>query len=119
MHSPIAVVDADEKNCLELCAALERESYRTRSFNTLTNLEAVIEEGGCWLTILDLDSLPVDNRFFQKIKRKNPTLIIITLSSRSYHPELQEAMSTHIYACLGKPVKEEELIFLLRSWCER
>ena len=116
MHRPIAIVDADGKNCLELCAALERESYRTCTFNTLTNLEAVIEEGGCWLAIVDLDSLPVDNLFFQKIKRKHPALIIITLSSRSYHPELAEAMSTHIYACLGKPVNEDELMFLLKSW---
>ena len=116
MHRPIAVVDAHEKNCLDLCSALERESYPTCSFNALTNLEATIEKDGCWLAILDLDSLPVDNFFFQKIKRKNPALIIIALSSRSYHPELEEAMRTHIYACLSKPVKEEELIFLIRSW---
>jgi DNA-binding NtrC family response regulator len=119
MHRPIAVVDAHEKNCLDLCSALEDESYPTCSFNALTNLEAAIEEDGCWLAILDLDSLPVDNLFFQKIKRKNPALIIIALSSRSYHPELEEAMRTHIYACLGKPVKEEELLFLIRSWCGR
>ena len=119
MHRPIAVVAAHEKSCLDLCSALERESYPTCSFNALTNLEAAIVEDGCWLVILDLDSLPVDNLFFRKIKRKNPALIIIALSSRSYHPDLEEAMRSYIYACLGKPVKEEELIFLIRSWCGR
>ena len=118
MHRPIAVVDAHEGNCLELCAALERESYPTCTFNTLTNLEAEIEEGGCWLAIVDLDSLPVDNRLFRELKRKNPGAHIIALSNRSFHPELEEAMTRHISSCLTKPVNMEELLYWLRSVCQ-
>ena len=119
MYRPIVVVDADEEQCLELCSTLEREKFRASSFHTLADLEGEIEKGCCWLAILDLDSLPVNNKLFRRLKKTSPALCIIGLSRRPFHPELEEAMSTHIYACLGKPVDEEDLVFLVKSLGEK
>ncbi len=118
MQDPILVVSANEQHCLELCAALEGENYPIRLLDSLEHLAGGIKGCDCRLAILDLDSLPVDNRLIRKLKRKNPSLRIIGFSSRSFHPELQEAMSSHIYACLGTPVDEEELVFWVKSSLE-
>jgi DNA-binding NtrC family response regulator len=118
MQVLILVVSANEQYCLELCAALKGEDYSVRLLDSLEHLAGDIKACDCRLAILDLDSLPVDNRLIKKLKRKNPSLRIIGFSSRSFHPELQEAMSSHIYACLGTPVDEEELVFWVKSSLE-
>jgi len=115
MQKPIVVVDGDEEQCRGLCATLEREHFTTTAFHSLLNLEREIREVGRRVVILNLDTLPVDNRLFRTLRKTNPGVCIIGLSSRPYHPELEEAMSRHVYACLGKPVDEEELIFWLKS----
>jgi DNA-binding NtrC family response regulator len=118
MEEPIVVVNANQAQCQELCAVLEREHFRTTTLHSLMALEGEFQEGGCRVVILDLESLPVDNRLFRDLKRKNPRAHIIVLSNRSFHPELEEAMSRHISSCLTKPVDIEELLYWLRSVCQ-
>jgi DNA-binding NtrC family response regulator len=118
MQEPVVVVDADEQQRQEMCAVLEREDYKTVSLHSLATLNQEIQEGTRRVVILDLDTIPVDNRFFRGLKKENPGVCVIGLSSRPFHPELKEAMSSHIYACLGKPVDEEELVFWVKSLCE-
>ena len=118
MGRPILVVDANKEQCKALCAILEDEQYRAIPFNSLVNLEEEIQENACQVVILDLDTLSVDDRFITKLRRKNPGLPIMGLSSRPFHPELKEAMSTHICACLGKPPDLDELIYCVKAFCE-
>ena len=118
MDEPIVVVDTNKEQCQELRAILEGEHYRITVLDSLLNLKENIQEGAFQAVILDLDSLPVDNRFIRDLRRKDPGVRIIALSSRRLHPELDEAMSTHIYACLSKPVDSEELIYCLKSFGE-
>jgi DNA-binding NtrC family response regulator len=115
MQGPVVVVDGDEVQCRNLCSVLEREQYSITALHSLHNLEEEIRDSGRRAVILDLDTLPVDNLLFRTLRRTNPGVCIIGLSRRPYHPELEEAMSRHVYACLGKPVDEEELIFWLKS----
>jgi DNA-binding NtrC family response regulator len=118
MHEPVVVVDSDENQCLQLCELLEAEHYKTTALNSLGSLEGVLIENGCQIILFDLDTLPVDNRLFRDIKKMNPALRIIGISSRPFHPELHEAMSKHIYVNLSKPVDGDELIYWLKSICE-
>jgi DNA-binding NtrC family response regulator len=115
---PILVVGGDEEQAQELRSALESEHCRTSSVHSLDTLERNIEEGVRHVVILDLDSLAVDNRYIRKLRKNNPLVCLIGLSSRTFHPELREAMSKHIYACLSKPVDMEEVIYWIRSICE-
>jgi len=94
---------------------LDEQNYRIVPKHSLNNLSDFIHEISCQLLILDLDSISVDKNLFRKLKRKHPSLYIVGLSSRPFHPELEEAMSRHIYACLSKPVDEEELVFWIKS----
>ena len=115
MEGPIIVVDADETESEALRVVLERDNYPAIALNSLEKLEEEIPESACGVIILDLDTLPVDNRFIRYLKRQKDNMHIIGLSSRPFHPELQEAVSTHIYACLAKPVDTDELLYWLRS----
>ena len=111
----IAVVDADPAEQQELCSILERNHYRATRFETTPGLVSHIRESSCDALILDLDGTSVDNRFIRSLSRENPQLCIIGISSRTFHPELEEAMRAHISACLSKPVDEDELLFWLKS----
>ncbi len=102
MEKVIAIVDADAKEAQDLDAALEAMNYRTISFPSPTDLERILAKTECHVLIVDLDNSAVDNRFVRALKRSNPELRIVALSNRPFHPELKEAMSSHIYACLEK-----------------
>lgn len=115
MCRPIIVVGADREECQTLCSALERDNYSTIAMDSLVNLETRMQETASSVVILDLDTLPLDNRYIRHLKRQKEKVYIIGLSSRPFHPELQEAVSTHIYACLGKPVDTDELVYWLKS----
>lgn len=39
----------------------------------------------------------------------------IGISSRAFHPELEEVVSNHIYECISKPIDEDELVFWIKS----
>ncbi len=115
MTREILVLDANKNQCRTLCAVLEEWHYKAIPVYTLLSLEGYIKESASPVVIIDLDTLPVEKRTFRKLKRLKPSLCIMGLSSLPFHPELEEAMSSHIYACLKKPVDEEELIFWIKS----
>jgi DNA-binding NtrC family response regulator len=115
MKQEIAIVHPIEKNGHQLGEILARTQYRVKVFVNLEELQTYLHTDPCRAVIIDMDELPVDKQFFRNLKRLQPALSILALSSRSFHPELEEAMSRHIYACLNKPVDPEEMIFLLRG----
>ena len=115
MEGPVAVVMADEGDCLALCALLQRQNYRATPLQSLMTLEREIQRSEFQSVVLDLDSLPVDNRLFRNLKKIDPGVRIIGLSSRPFHPGLEEAFSAHISVCLAKPVDWDELMCWLRS----
>ena len=114
----VAVVDTDEQHCRELCTLLEQSSIPVAPLYSLENLHEYLRKEQVRVLIVDLDTLPVDNNFFRNLKKHNPDLAILCLSSRTYHPGLQEAMGSHIYASLGKPLNSEELLYWLKSISE-
>ncbi len=115
MGREIVVLGADENQCRSLCNILEERHYPSTSMYSLGSLEEYIKASVCPLVIIDLDNLPVGKHTFRRLKRLKPSLCIMGLSSKPFHPELEEAMSSHIYACIKKPVDEEELIFWVKS----
>ena len=109
------VVDADKRTCRAMCKLLEAHQYCSIPCHALANVQGLIEHNSCRAIILDLDTVPVDNRRFRDLKKTNPGLHVVAVSGRPFHPELKEALATHIYACLGKPIDPDELIYWLKS----
>jgi DNA-binding response OmpR family regulator len=115
MRQLVAVVNSDKEDCQRVCAFLAQRSYRAIPLHSLNHLERETQGGGYRVVIVDLDTLPVDNRLFREIKKSNPRTRIIGLSGRPFHPDLEEAFSAHISVCLAKPVDWDELMYWLRS----
>ena len=114
----VAVVDADEHQCGKLCTMLQQLDYRATPLHSLLDLEAHLKSHPEGIVILDMDTVATDNRFFRELKRQAPGLHVLALSSRSYHPGLGEAMGSHIYGCLAKPLDPVEFLYWMKSIAE-
>jgi DNA-binding NtrC family response regulator len=114
----VAVADADELQCRKSCTLLQQLDYATTPLYSLQDLKDYLKNQPDGIVILDVDSLAADNRFFREIKRQAPGLYVLILSSQSYHPGLAEAMGSHIYASLAKPLDPEEFSYWMKSIAE-
>jgi DNA-binding response OmpR family regulator len=115
MKEPIIVVSSDERHLAELSGTLQSEGFHAVVSRSTEQLDALLNEQSSCVVILDLDALPVDNRLLREVKRKNPAIHLVVISARSFHPELKEAMASHIDVCLSKPTDREELLFWLKG----
>ena len=115
MEKKILVLYADVTSCQELVELLEGRQYATTSIHALSDLEGHLEKGGNLTVILDIDSVPVDNRVIRDLTIKYPEVHFLCTSKDRFHPDLKDAICYHIYACLAKPVDPDEIFFLLRS----
>ncbi len=115
MQKGILVVNTDKKQCRELYELIEKEQYSVSALHSIQNLEKHLEEKKFQAVIIDIDTVPIDNRTIRKLTIKFPGVYFFCLSVQPFHPELKEAICYHIYACLNKPVDEDELFYFLRS----
>jgi DNA-binding NtrC family response regulator len=115
MKKEIVVFDADTKQCQSLCKMLENYHYKATAVTATSDMEHYLQSSRCRIALINLDNLLVDKHFFRNLKSINPSVRLLGVSERSFHPELEEVISRHIFACLKKPVDPDELIFLLKS----
>jgi len=114
----VVLVAADISYCRELGALLNEAGIPAATLYSLEDLPEHLRREQVDVLIIDLDTLPVDNTFFRSLKKQYPTLHIFCLSSRPYHPDLEEAMGSHICASLAKPLNSEELFYWLKAIAE-
>ena len=115
MRKSIMVLDANKEQCQELCELLEEVQFNAISLNSTHNLEQRIKDTGCQAIFWDIDTVPVNNRTIKTFTTKFPGVYFFCLSKQAIHPELREAISHHIYACLNRPIDADELFFWLRT----
>lgn len=115
MRKIVIVLDPDEEHSRGLCAILEREQYRTISVVSMKDLQSCLDPNLTLALLVDLDLVPLDNRALRKLRTDYRRLCIIGLSSRSFHPELKEALSRYIDACFSKPLDLEALLYYLKG----
>lgn len=111
----VVVINADCREGQELCAFLQGLQYPTTLLDSLETLEDRLQASPDRVVILDLDTVPLDNQFIRLLKKKYPQIYLLGISTRSYHPGMEETIGMHFYACLLKPVDWEELEFWLNS----
>jgi len=115
MQKSILVLDADKDQCRGLCELLEKGQFKATPLFSTHNLEKSIEDTGCQAIFWDIDTVSVDNRTIRDLTIKFPGVYFFCLSSRPFHPELQDAICYHIYACINRPIDADELFYWLRS----
>jgi DNA-binding NtrC family response regulator len=111
----ILVLVADQNSSRELSNILKSKNYPFTMTDELSSLEEWFESDKYIAVILDIDSVPVDNRTIRDLAIKYPGIRFLCTSRDRFHPKLKDAICYHIYACLNKPVNPDELIFWIKS----
>ena len=115
MQKAVLVLDANKKQCRELCELLDSGQFKATALYSTRNLEKSIKDTGCQAIFWDIDTVSVDNRTVRELTIKFPGVYFFCLSRHPFHPELQDAICYHIYACINRPVDPDELFYWLRS----
>lgn len=110
----IIVLDGNKDSGIKLCEILESPHYSANAIESSEELEDLIQSGNYLAVIIDIDSVPVDNRFIRDLALKYPGVRFLCTSKDKFHPELKDAICYHIYACLNKPVDPDELLFWIK-----
>jgi DNA-binding NtrC family response regulator len=111
----IAVLNADEEERREISKLVTQRQYKVVPLNSLAELEVCLEKNDCIAVLMDIDSVPVDNRTIRELTLKHPEAYFLCTSKNRFHPDLKDAICYHIYACLSKPVDPQELFYWLKS----
>jgi len=109
----LVVLDADKNQCESLCSLLENERYAVTPLHSIKRLEKYLQDFSCLTVIMDIDTVPVDNRTVRELATNNPDVHFLCKSNDWFHPDLKDAISNHILACVRKPVDSEILFYLL------
>ena len=114
MGDCICILSLDEQQSDELCSAIQERPFEVRVFQDLNGLLDHLANNDCVATIMDVDSVPATNRMIRQMKTQFSEVSIFFISERRLHPDLKDALSQHIYACLNKPLDPDELDFWLK-----
>lgn len=114
MERSILVMNLDRNEFEDLSALLNRRSYRADRVESPGDLRRRLEADSFVAVLMDLDSTAVDNRAIRELASEFPAVHFLCMSKDSFHPELKDAISRHIYACLNKPIDPEELFYWLK-----
>jgi len=111
----VLVLDADKNQCRQLCRLIANSQYKVVPLYSFHDLEKILKEIECLAIFWDFDTVPIENRIIRDLTIKFPRVFFFGLSSRTFHPELQDAICYHIYACINRPIDVDELFYWLRS----
>ena len=111
----ILVLDADKNQCRQLCSLITNSQYKVVPLYSFLDLEKTLKESRCLAIFWDFDTAPIENWIIRDLTLKFPGVYFFGLSSHPFHPELQDAICYHIYACINRPIDADELFFWLRS----
>jgi len=115
MKKKIVVLDSNQKSSRELFDIINSKNYPFTQAPALSALEDILKSDQYVAVVLDIDSVPIDNRTIRELAIKFPGVRFLCTSKDRFHPELKDAICYHIYACLNKPVDPDELLYWIKS----
>jgi hypothetical protein len=112
----VCILGTDTPDTVEIRRIVQTQSgaYRAARYPTLPDLESGLSTTACIAAILDLDSVPLDNRTIRDLTTAFPSVQFLGASRDRSHPDLREAIAHHLFACLTKPIDPDELHYFLK-----
>jgi len=114
MKNRILFVYNNQDEWRDLQKELKSQNYVANLARSLEEMATLLKVMSFLAVIIDIDSVPVDNRIIRKITIEFPDAPLLCVSLDKFHPELDDAICYHIYACINKPIDTEELFYWLR-----
>ena len=115
MKANVLVVSANRDEAAGISEMLEPAGYTAHIIESLDLLEAVISPNHCMALLIDLDTIEVSNRTVRRLTLQFPQVCFFCASWKPFHPELEDAICYHIYACIQKPIDPDELLYWMKS----
>ncbi len=115
MQKGVVLLDGIMESGEDLRTILESRQYPVAVIQSFSQLEDLILSEDYLAVIIDIDSVPVDNRMIRNLAITYPGVRFLCTSEDRFHPELRDAICYHIYACLNKPVDPDELLYWIKS----
>lgn len=112
MKYSIIVLNPNIKENFELCQILDELGYISSSKKSFDELAETLIEKTYQAVIIDIDTLPLENRQIRQISEQFTDLNLIFTSKDRLHPDLKESISRYVYACIHKPFDVEEIKLL-------
>lgn len=115
MNENVLLVGESSGDLKMMHLLLKRLSYSPVIVSSLEAAADIYSKTSSRVAVLDLDSMVLNNRIIRKFKHRFPRVNLILCSVKRFHPELKEAITDHVYACVAKPIDSDELAYLLAS----
>ena len=111
----IVIVGKNNDGYRPLIQMLHGEGYKGITIKSIKALESYLSHEKCMAVLLDIDTVPVENRKVRELTVQYPNSPFLCMSDKKYHPKLKETICYHVYACINKSIDPDELFYLLRS----
>jgi two-component system, NtrC family, response regulator GlrR len=114
VNKAVFFVNADPQQSADISHLLEDAGCLSKTVDSPAELKNLLKEKACMAVIMDIDSVAVDNRTIRELASAFPAIPFLCLSKERLHPELQDSIRDHIYACLTKPLDPDELSYWIK-----
>jgi DNA-binding NtrC family response regulator len=108
------VVNADSEERPAISRLLHEAGCLAHTVGSPAELKVILRDKPCMAVIMDIDSVAMNNRTIRELAAAFPAIRFLCLSKERHHPELEDSIRDHIYACLIKPIDPDELNYWLR-----
>jgi DNA-binding NtrC family response regulator len=113
VQKTILFMNADPEESAGISFLLKEADFSTQSVISPSELQKKLKEAVFLAVIIDLDSVAIDNRSIRDLALQFPNIPFLCISRERLHPELEDSIRDHIYACLAKPIDPDELSYWL------
>jgi len=114
VNKAVFFVNADPQQSADISHLLEDAGCLSKTVDSPAELKNLLKEEACMAVIMDIDSVVVNNRTIKDLASSFPAIPFLCLSKERLHPELQDSIRDHIYACLTKPLDPDELSYWIK-----
>jgi DNA-binding NtrC family response regulator len=114
MGKHLLLIGKKTKELEDITRLLSSTGYDHQVIENIDQIEETLTRICSYCIIFDLDSIDIDNRTIRKLTVEHPSIYFLCMSKDRFHPELKDAICYHIYACLTKPLDNDELLYWLR-----
>jgi DNA-binding NtrC family response regulator len=115
MKRKILFLNSDNEESPILTSLFTKKGWSAVFLKQIGDLHIELAVSDRAIVFLDIDSVPIDNRGIRELKALFPNACLFCISKHPFHPELKEAISNDIFACLTKPLDPKELAFWVES----
>ncbi len=90
----IVIVGKEKLECQNIVKLINEKKYSGITLKSISALEKTLSQEECMAVLIDIDTVPVENRELRELTLKYPESSFLCMSNEKYHPELRKPFAT-------------------------